>query len=172
MSCPSSLWSLLLVALAGVVLLQLPWMSSTDVMESLAAREPSPSMIEAWKVAVVTVEFEGATVHPSVLATRFDKPVHMVTAWNPGAVEREPEVNARASAELKAELEDKKLPIFPGVGRDAASSWEEPGFAIVGLSRADIKDIGRRYGQVAVYEFNPDSTKSIVWCVGDLVVQI
>ena len=107
-------------------------------------------MIEAWKVAVVTVEFEGATVHPSVLATRFDKPVHMVTAWNPGAVEREPEVNARASAELKAELEDKKLPLFPGVGRDAASSWEEPGLQLW-VYRAEIKDIGRRYGQVKTF---------------------
>ena len=141
-------------------------------MEELAATKPSEDMINSWKNAIVTAQFDGKHVQPQEIAKRLDKTVHMLTAWNPGAIERDMIFNAKATEELELALVTLGVQFFPGVGRDSASSWEEHGFAIVGLSRNAIKELGTRFGQVAVYEYSPKGTNQIVWCVGSFVVDI
>ena len=147
-------------------------MDDGEGMEELAAIEPSEDMINSWRHAIVTAQFDGKDTQPREIAKLLNKTVHMLTAWNPGAIERDMTLNAKATEELKIALVTLGVPFFPGVGRDDASSWEEHGFAIVGLTRSEIKELGTRFGQVAVYEYSPTGTQKIVWCVGSAVIDI
>jgi len=147
-----------------------------EVMNDLAANEVSAETLTAWRSAALSAEFEdGAVVHPQRIAAHFACPVYLLTAWNPGAVQRDVASNEEASLRLKADLHLRGAShIYPGVGSDSSSSpspWEEHGFVVVGLDRKVIKELGLQYGQVAVYEFEGSKTR-IVWCVGNVVVEI
>lgn len=78
-------------------------------------------------------------------------PVHTVTGWNPGET-RPPAENHAANAQLAAELIAAGVEHHPAVGSSPDDDWSEPGFVLVGLSRDDAIEWGRRYGQLAIYE--------------------
>ena len=143
-----------------------------------ASEVPSAEMVTAWKNAVIKVDFAGLSMPARNIAKLHGtqtKPVHVLTAWNPGAIKRDAAFNDRATAELRAAIEKlqaAELEIYPAVGSDQASSWEEHGFAIVGLDRDHIRKLGLQFGQVAFYEFHSDGRAYIVWSVGDLVMEL
>jgi len=171
-------WVLLAVFVTSIVAALLIVTVSSD-MSRFASEVPSAEMVTAWKHAVIKVDFAGLSMPASKIAKlqgTLAKPVHVLTAWNPGAIKRDAAFNDHATAELRASLEKAKayydLEIYPAVGSDQASSWEEHGFAIVGLDRDYIRKLGVQFGQVAFYEFHSDGRAYIIWSVGDLVVEL
>lgn len=80
-------------------------------------------------------------------------PAHAVTGWNPGETRPDAE-NAAANERLAAELAAAGVEHHPAVGSSVDDGWEEPGFVLVGLSRAEAIEWGRRYGQLAIYEIS------------------
>jgi hypothetical protein len=131
--------------------------------------EPPDSIIDAWKTAVVTVDVDGARMDPREVAAQRHCLVHVVTAWNPGAIELDPESNDRATAALEERLRQMGARSLPARGRDEKSVWEEPGFAVVGRSREEMRALAASFGQVAIFESDAEQTL-IVWCASDRVI--
>jgi acetyl esterase/lipase len=118
---------------------------------------------QLWRCAVLEVEVDGRILHPADVARQEGHVVHLVTAYNPGGHDRPEVENAAANAELEAELSARSLRWLRAVGRDESSSWVEPGCCVLGLDREQAAELGRRYGQLAVYEISPEAV-SVVWC--------
>jgi acetyl esterase/lipase len=128
-------------------------------------------LADLWRRAVLEVQSEDGEVHPASIAKREGRAIHLVTAWNPGGEQRSAAANEAANAELEAELERRGLRWLPATGRDESSSWAEPGFCVVGLDRVEAAELGRRYGQLAIYEINGEETAA-VFCDSGRVVQL
>src|SRR5438067_2235057 len=88
-----------------------------------------------------------------------------VTAWNPGAVKlSDAENNARQNA-LIAEVQARGLPFLlgRGVGRD--SSWPaEASILIVGASRLEAMELGKRFGQIAIVYAKHGESADLALC--------
>lgn len=89
--------------------------------------------------------------------------VHVITAHNPGGAGREQAANAAAQASLEAELTRRELQWWPAAGGDPAWVHVEPSAAVIGLNRGQALELGRQYGQDAVFELTPGS-RLIVSC--------
>jgi hypothetical protein len=81
--------------------------------------------------------------------------VHVITAFNPGGRARRADENRRAQRDLESELRALGLLCWPAVGGDAARTWVEPSVAVVGLDDYTAREIGRRFGQDAVFAWSP-----------------
>jgi hypothetical protein len=132
-------------------------------MSAEPQERPSEETVAAWNQASLKVEVEGHTLDPEELAAAKGTRVHLITGWNPGGRPRALEANEAANEKLEAALEARGLEHYCATGRDASSSWEEPGFCVLGLSRTSARQLGARFGQVALYESSAHETL-IVWC--------
>jgi hypothetical protein len=121
--------------------------------------------------AYISCEVDGTTVRlrgAEVDALPAD-PLFVLTAWNPGGVDRDHEANDTAEHELEAELTNHGRTWWPADGRSPDNSWSEPGVAVAGLDRDAACTLGQRYGQLAVYELT-DAVVRVVRCVDTTVM--
>jgi hypothetical protein len=95
-------------------------------------------------------------------------PLFVLTAWNPGGVDRDRAANEAAERALEAELTDAGLTWWLADGRSPDDSWSEPGVAVAGLDRDAACALGERYGQLAVYELT-DTVVRVVRCIDTTV---
>ena len=73
-----------------------------------------------------------------------------ITAANPFGEPQDPWENALAMAALSQVLEGK-YPCYSGEGRDPKGKWDaEPSLLVIGITRNDAEDLGRRYDQNAI----------------------
>ena len=145
--------------------------TTLGVVAFLEAVRRTQGLEELWRRAVLEVETDASTVHPVDVARQEGRCVYLVTACNPGGSQRSDPENAAANAELEAELSARSLPWLRAVGRDEASSWVEPGCCVLGIDREQAAEIGRRYGQLAIYEISPEAL-SVVWCDSGRTVEL
>ncbi|GAA2745337.1 hypothetical protein GCM10009868_26450 [Terrabacter aerolatus] len=99
------------------------------------------------------------------------QPIHIVTAYNPrgrGATETE---NRRAQRALVEQLDGGQASHNPAAGADPAWLHVEPSVAIVGLTRQDAIDLGRRFNQDAVFEWTADAL-TVLSCTDDTTVAL
>ncbi len=90
----------------------------------------------------------------------------VMTAANPWSSDQfTPQMNAALNAGLRQGLERAGAFLFDAVGHDPASTWIEPGFAVMGLEEASVLEFARQYGQNAVYRMSPGAFT----CVGALL---
>jgi hypothetical protein len=109
--------------------------------------------------AVIDCEIDGRTRHlrgPDAEPLPAGLPIFVLTAYNPGGVERDDALNEAAERTLERELAGQGLNFWPALGRSPDDSWSEPGVALAGLDRARACELGARYGQLAVYELTND----------------
>ena len=91
------------------------------------------------------------------------EPVHILTAWNPGD-ERPGDVANRArQAELEADLTQLAPARWPAYGTIPGTAQHDEGVAVQGLEAEQVRALGARYGQDAVFEWTPDEW-AIVGC--------
>ena len=92
-------------------------------------------------------------------------PVHILTAWDPGA-ERPGEADNRLRQRaLEAELRPMACGIWVAVGVDPVSGHREEGVAVVGVSDAVAAALGAHYRQDAIFAWTP-AAWTIVACAG------
>jgi hypothetical protein len=128
---------------------------------------------DLWAEAVIDCEHAERTRclrGPNAEALPADAPIFTVTAYNPNGIERDEAVNAAAEQELEQELTSIRAEFWPATGRSPDGSWSEPGVAVAGLERADACDLGRRYGQLGVFEL-AESEVHVVRCSDEAVVR-
>lgn len=129
----------------------------------LEAVRAEHALTTLWAAAALEVQTPGGAVHPQVLATELGAPVWLVTGWNPGGTETEAAANEAANLELRQALAAAGISFHEAVGADVGSSWREPGYCLWGIERDVAVELGRRFGQLAVYEIDASGV-SAVWC--------
>ena len=78
--------------------------------------------------------------------------LHVITAFNPLSERRSLEENQAANRELEGVLTRIGKTHRPAINRAPDGDWEEPGFAVEGLTREEARELGRRFGQHAIFE--------------------
>lgn len=94
--------------------------------------------------------------------------LHVISGCNPGYRETD-EVNERRHMYMERRLRDAGVEPLPAVGTSPDGSWVEPSWAVTGLSRDVACDIGREFGQIAVFEIDGPSLE-IIRCADSIVV--
>ena len=82
------------------------------------------------------------------------EPVWVVTAHNPGGRPCSDEWNRAADAELRRHLNRQGVEFLDALGRSKGGSWQEASVALVGSERVDPIEVGRRFGQLAVFRLH------------------
>ena len=93
------------------------------------------------------------------------RPVHLITAWDPGLERPGMDVNRTQQAALEADLELLSGHLLVAVGVDSATGRREEGVAVRGVPEAEVLALGARYGQDAVFAWTP-AQWAIVACQG------
>ncbi|MGO9873684.1 MAG: DUF3293 domain-containing protein [Acidimicrobiia bacterium] len=99
-----------------------------------------------------------------------DAPMFVLTAHNPQGVTRDQAVNDEAERGLERDLALIGVTCWSATGRSRNASWSEPGVAVGGFDRARACELGRRYGQLAVFELTADDVH-VVRCIDTAVVR-
>ncbi|MFF7971672.1 DUF3293 domain-containing protein [Streptomyces sp. NPDC007905] len=135
-----------------------------------------PRNWEHYRTAVVDIRFPDRTVHiaprPSDTAegsfpeVAGGATVHVITAWNPLGCTASADANARAQSLLLDEVHRRGLSWWSAVGGDVCGRHSEESVAVVGLSDTAARDLGRRFGQDAIFAWTPDAWR-ILACDSD-----
>jgi len=80
----------------------------------------------------------------------------VITAWNPDGVVADAAANRMADQNLAAELEKRGLQRFRVFGGSPDGSHVEPGWGVACEATAAL-ELGRSFGQLAVFSFNGES---------------
>jgi hypothetical protein len=123
--------------------------------------------------AHITCEVDGRTCRlrgPETDALPAPGPIYVLTAWNPGGVDRDRAANDEAERVLEQELASAGVPFWPALGRSPDGSWSEPGVAVGSYDGAGACALGERYGQLAVYELTDDVVR-VVRCADRAVIR-
>jgi hypothetical protein len=92
-----------------------------------------------------------------------DEPVHILTAWDPGAERPGRERNRMRQQALESDLAQMAVPRWAAVGVDAATGRREEGVAVRGIPEAKVLALGARYAQDAIFTWTPGAW-AIVAC--------
>jgi hypothetical protein len=123
--------------------------------------------------AIIECEVDGHTQclrGPSAELLPATAPIFVLTAYNPGGVDRGEAENEADERVLEQELAAIGATFWPALGRSPDGSWSEPGVALANFDRARACTLGDRYGQLAVYELS-DEEVLVVCCRQSEVVR-
>jgi len=90
-----------------------------------------------------------------MLASERARKFWVITAWNPDGVLTDAAVNRMADQNLAAELEKRGLQRFRVFGGSPDGSHVEPGWGVA-CEEAAALELGRLFGQLAVFSFNEE----------------
>lgn len=76
----------------------------------------------------------------------------VITAANPGGLQRSEQENRRARQALRKELEAVGTPFVPVLGRDPEGTHREEGFGVAGRLEP-VLELARRFGQDGLFRF-------------------
>ncbi|MFB7246658.1 DUF3293 domain-containing protein [Streptomyces populi] len=136
----------------------------------------TPQNWELYRHAVVDIHFPDRTVRvgprsPGTVEGTFPEPadgaaLHVITAWNPRGRTSSAEYNAHAHGLLLDELDRRRLAWWPAAGGDTSGTHTEESVAVVGMSEDAARELGRRFGQDAIFTWTPDTWR-LSACDGD-----
>lgn len=120
---------------------------------------PQPLLWDTYaETIIVRPEPPSVLVGPDALNDwPFPDPCHVITAWNPDSLLTSADDNREANVRLEATIIRHGGTVEPVVGRSSDNTWSEESFLVVGLSREQAVDIGRSFGQLAIFELDRHS---------------
>lgn len=92
-------------------------------------------------------------------------PVHVLTAYDPGAARPGAAENRRRQAALEAELAARGLAVTRAVASAVDGTHAEPSAAVVGWDDGEALALARRFGQDAIFRWSPAAWE-VVPCDG------
>jgi len=90
----------------------------------------------------------------------FDRPVHIITAYNQRGHESTEATNLAQHTLLEQELQE--FHTIPTVGSGPDGTFPEPGFAILEISTGEALRVGKHFHQEAIYRW----TASALYVLG------
>ncbi|MHC9085440.1 DUF3293 domain-containing protein [Luteimonas sp. RIT-PG2_3] len=79
----------------------------------------------------------------------------LLSAWNPGSVERPLDVNRAADEALQAELETSGIRCLPAFASASNRTWREPSWLVFDMSAEAFDALTLRYGQLGTLWWQP-----------------
>ncbi|MER5379015.1 DUF3293 domain-containing protein [Streptomyces sp. NPDC002688] len=95
-----------------------------------------------------------------------DAALHAITAWNPRGRTSCAEYNAQAHGLLLDELDRRRLTWWPAAGGDVSGTHVEESVAVIGMSEDAARELGRHFGQDAIFTWTPEAWR-VSACDGD-----
>ena len=92
--------------------------------------------------------------------------IHVITAWNPGDERPSSEVNDTQNNQLLADISAMGLEALEALGSDSNSTHAEKSWAVIGLTDKAAIELGKKYGQVAVFRIT-ESQQSVLGCLSE-----
>lgn len=92
-------------------------------------------------------------------------PLHVLTAYDPGAARPGAAANRRAQASLEAELTGRGLTVIRAVASAEDGTHAEQSAAVVGWDDDEALALARRFGQDAIFRWSPEAW-AVVPCDG------
>jgi hypothetical protein len=129
-----------------------------------------PDIAHLYLATIVTIQDAG-TWHPAHQVAARLGTLHVITAWNPGDERPSREENDGANRALRAELEALNLAArglapLPALGSDPNSPHAEESWAVTGLDDRAARELGAKYGQVAVFRITA-ARQTVLGCFAD-----
>ena len=113
---------------------------------------------------VVTPEPSGRT--QGLFPHESGRPIHVMTAHNPGRALSARE-NEQRQRQLLAGLEQQgDLEIWDAVGADVSWTHQEQSLAIIGLTDDDAREVARTFDQDAIFAWTP-ARWNLLSCIDD-----
>lgn len=128
-----------------------------------AAGESDP-IWDVYAESVIRKRHPGRAVLAGPRATKawtYETPVHVVTAWNPDSVPATALSNGTRNQQLEQLLVGQGHSTTPVTGTSLAGDWAEHSVLVEGLSRARAAEIGRQFGQRAIFELDDQQLRVI-----------
>lgn len=119
-----------------------------------------PALRFSYVQSDIVADVDGRSRPVAELAERTGAPVFVVTAENPRMQPQGPADNQQLTDMAHGVLAEAGHDWWPAVRSDPRSDWQEASFAIVGMTRADIAALCRRFEQYAYFEIT--ATQQIV----------
>ncbi len=125
---------------------------------------------------VVRMEVDGIWVEilpmdvvpPTTDPRRIQGTVHVVSASNPGFLDTD-ENNERQHIYMSRRLREMGVEPRPAIGSSPDSEWQEASWVVTGMTRQQACELGREFGQVAVFEIDSQRIH-VVRCTDSEVV--
>ena len=92
--------------------------------------------------------------------------IHVITAWNPGDERPSSEVNDTQNNQLLADISAMGIEALEALGSDPNSTHAEKSWAVIGLTDKAAIELGKKYGQVAVFRIT-ESQQSVLGCLSE-----
>lgn len=122
-------------------------MTSDDIWAAYADTQVTIHLPEGSIVVTPTDDGDG----------RLDETWHVITAHNPASVPLSDEENRRRHVELVDALMRAERVVVPAAGQGLDGSWPtEESVAVRGTDTAAAVDLGRQFGQLAIFRVGPD----------------
>lgn len=83
--------------------------------------------------------------------------IFIITAHNPEGLQASAEENRAAHARLMTSVVERDLEYWPAVGGDPTWAHTEISLAVLGLDEREARQIGREFGQEAIFVWTPSS---------------
>lgn len=122
-----------------------------------AAPDPWPPYLETRLEIGPAGRATVAHFSTGVLEGALDGSWHVITACNPSGAEWTDAQNLVVHEKLRAELAALQITFQRSLGTTPDGRWPEDGFAIAGLERAQAVELGRRFGQHAIFEIDAEA---------------
>ena len=113
---------------------------------------------------VVTVCVDGVWMSGFDFCASRGVQIHVITAWNPGDERPSSEINEARNQELRAEISARGLKALEALGSDPKSPHAEKSWAVIGLTDKVAMELGKKYGQIAVFRIT-ESRQSVIGCL-------
>jgi hypothetical protein len=92
--------------------------------------------------------------------------IHVITAWNPGDERPGREINDARNKQLLADISALGFASLEALGSDPNSAHAEKSWAVIGLTDKVAVELGKKYGQVAVFRIT-ESRQSVIGCLNE-----
>ena len=126
--------------------------------------------------AVVRMQVDGILVEivpeidesPATDPPKIRQTVHVISASNPGFLDSD-ENNERQHLYMSCRLRELGVEPLPAIGASADGQWQEASWAVTGLSRLQVCELGEEFGQIAVFEVDSRRIR-VVRCADSVVM--
>jgi len=92
--------------------------------------------------------------------------IHVITAWNPGDERPNSEINGAQNEKLRVDISTLGFDALEALGSDPNSTHSEKSWAVIGFTDEVAIELGKRYGQVAIFRIT-EFQQSVLGCLSE-----
>lgn len=111
---------------------------------------------DIWDTYLNTYIIDEVTVWagPNAGLLPLETPIHIITACNPLSEKLSDKENHHRNQLLLKQLQNLNLEIKTVIGCSPKKDWQEPSFAVSGLSRSEACHLARVFNQLGIFELS------------------